>query len=276
MHAMTVSGEVDWAARWRVLHEARSEQQARRPGTTDDIWGARSERFARMIDSANASRDLVGELVRPHETLLDVGAGAGRYAIPLSTRVREVLAVEPSAGMGQRLRDEAQRRGRDNVRVITSDWFSAQVSPADVVLCAHVLYFVREVEAFVRKLDEHARRLCVIVIRVDQMLAPLNGLYEEIWGEPLAPEPSFIELYNLLFDRGIVPEVAIRPGGRGQGRYESLEQAEAEVSNFLSVSDAPARARIRAFLKENLQPSPGGLFVLGRGGREAVLSWSKN
>ena len=36
---------------------------------------------------------------RPDDAWLDVGAGAGRYALPLALRVREVVAVEPSEGM---------------------------------------------------------------------------------------------------------------------------------------------------------------------------------
>lgn len=272
---MTTSTTADWAARWRTLHETRSTQQSRRRTPEGDVWGQRSERFAGMIDSANPVRDTVLSRVQPDETVLDVGAGAGRYAIPLASKTREVVALEPSPGMGKRLAEEAQRRGLSNVRVITSDWLGAQVDPADVVLCAHVLYFVPDVVPFVRRLDEHARRLCMVVIRVDQMMAHLSPLYEEIWGEPLAQEPSFIDLYNILFSLGIAADVTIRPSGRGQGRYESLEQAEVEVSNFLSPPDDAAKARLRAFLEANLRPSPQGLLTLGSGGREAIVSWTK-
>lgn len=272
---MTTTTTVDWAARWRTLHEARMAQQARRRRQEGDVWGERSDRFAGMIDTANPVRDTVLGRVQPDDMVLDVGAGAGRYTIPLASKTRQVVALEPSPGMGKRLTEEAQRRGLSNVRVITSDWLGAQVEPADVVLCAHVLYFVPDVVPFVRKLDEHARRLCMIVIRVDQMMAQLSPLYEEIWGEPLAQEPSFIDLYNLLFSMGIAAEVTIRPSGRGQGRYESLEQAETEVSNFLSPPDDAARARLRAFLEANLRPSPQGLLTLGSGGREAIVSWTK-
>src|SRR5918996_1441570 len=38
-------------------------------------------------------------LARPADTWLDIGAGAGRYALPLALHVREVLAVDASPGM---------------------------------------------------------------------------------------------------------------------------------------------------------------------------------
>ena len=38
-------------------------------------------------------------LARPDAIWLDIGAGAGRYALPLALHVREVVAIEPSDGM---------------------------------------------------------------------------------------------------------------------------------------------------------------------------------
>src|SRR5436309_1347422 len=39
------------------------------------------------------------QLVRPEETWLDIGAGGGRYALPIALLAREVIALEPSEGM---------------------------------------------------------------------------------------------------------------------------------------------------------------------------------
>ena len=36
--------------------------------------------------------DILLSLARPGETWLDIGAGAGRYALPLALHVREVIA----------------------------------------------------------------------------------------------------------------------------------------------------------------------------------------
>ena len=39
---------------------------------------------------------------RPDDTWLDIGAGAGRYALPLARVVREVIALDPSAAHARR------------------------------------------------------------------------------------------------------------------------------------------------------------------------------
>jgi ubiquinone/menaquinone biosynthesis C-methylase UbiE len=63
---------------------------------------------------------LVG-LSRAGETWLDIGAGAGRFALPLALRVTEdgrpgeVIALDPSTGMLAALREEAATRSPRSV-----------------------------------------------------------------------------------------------------------------------------------------------------------------
>ena len=45
-----------------------------------------------------------------------------------------------------------------------SDWLRADVGQGDVVLCAHVIYTVADIEPFVRKLEQHARDLVLVVL----------------------------------------------------------------------------------------------------------------
>lgn len=274
---MTIKERIDWAQEWRAIFEARQAQQLKRSRPEGDVWGDRSDRFARRIDAPDPVRDRVMEWIRPEDTLLDVGAGAGRYAVPFAAKAREVIAVEPSPGMGQRLNEEAQKRGRNNVRLIASDWLAADVPNADIVFCSNVLYFTPEIEAFVQKIDQHARRIAAIVLRVDQGQSGLAGIYQEIWGEPMAPEPSFIELYNVLHQMGIVADVAICASYAGPGRYDSIEQAEAEASRWLFPSDDTAKARIRSFLEAELRSTPeGNLAFPNTRNRTALVSWSKH
>src|SRR5713101_9456405 len=44
-------------------------------------------------------------LVRPTDTLLDIGAGGGRLALPLALETRQVIAIDPSEGMLNVLRE---------------------------------------------------------------------------------------------------------------------------------------------------------------------------
>src|SRR5260370_37501838 len=59
--------------------------------------------------------DALLALARPDETWLDVGSGAGRYALPLALRVREVLALDASRGLLHGLRPGLAEPGIANV-----------------------------------------------------------------------------------------------------------------------------------------------------------------
>ena len=142
------------------------------------------------------------------------------------------------------------------------------------MLCAHVLYFTPDVVPFVRKLHEHALRECMVVIRVDQAGSGTGPLYEELHGEPVAPEPSFIDLYNLLYQLGIVADVRIAEGRNSMSSFASIDQAEASVTQSLAPADEAARAKIRPFLEANLIAGPEGELVFkGAQRRVAIVSW---
>ena len=274
---MIQTTEDELAADWRSLYEERTAQQARLRARESDFWGGRAETFARRIDSPDATLGVVMGKLRPDDTVLDVGAGAGRYAIPVAGHVKELVALEPSKGMGDALLREAQGRGVPNVRLIQGDWLSTDAPRADVVLCAHVLYFTPDVTPFIRKLDEHAKRECIVVIRVDQGGAGLMPLYEQVRGEPQAPEPAFINLYNLLYRLGIAANVRIVEGRHSSSEFESLDQAEASVSQTMAPETDQARAKIRPYLEANLVPGPDGLLVIKDSPRRvAVVSWRKS
>ena len=59
-------------------------------------------------------------LARRGDLWLDIGAGGGRYALPLALHVREVVAIDPSPAMLSVLREDAAAEGIANIRVIES------------------------------------------------------------------------------------------------------------------------------------------------------------
>src|SRR3954453_1692956 len=92
----------------------------------------------------DSSLDALLTLARPDETWLDIGAGGGRYALPLALAVREVIAVDPSVGMLSVLSESKGEYGIENVRVVRGRWPAAAVPSiqADVAFIAHVGYDV--------------------------------------------------------------------------------------------------------------------------------------
>jgi tRNA/tmRNA/rRNA uracil-C5-methylase (TrmA/RlmC/RlmD family) len=61
-------------------------------------------------------------LTGPQDGVVDVGAGAGRFVIPLARRVRQIVAVEPSEAMRTALARDVQPAGLTNVQVVPQRW----------------------------------------------------------------------------------------------------------------------------------------------------------
>ncbi|HZT07275.1 MAG TPA: class I SAM-dependent methyltransferase [Chloroflexota bacterium] len=277
-NAPIVAGDIDWAARWRSTVEARHAADATVTAVGRDRWDGRAARFAHLTRSLDAATDpfvlALRRAVRPTDSVLDVGAGAGRYALAIAPDVGRVTAVEPSPGMRAAFEEEARARGVQNVRLVPGTWDEAVVEPHDVAFVANVLYFVPDAVSFIDKLDRSATRVCFILHRVEEMGSVLGPVWDEI-GSRRAPEAGFLELYNLLFSLGIRPDVELVRSALG-GRYDGIDDAIAEARQYLGIaaSDTSHDARIRESLAESLVTVDGRLGFARRP-QLAIISWEK-
>ncbi|GAC1547902.1 MAG: class I SAM-dependent methyltransferase [Herpetosiphon sp.] len=275
------AGEMNWEANWRQIVETRRQsiEALGNQGPQSGYWDRRAERFARMTREFELANDPFGsvllEELRPSDSVLDVGAGAGRHSIALASIVRLVTAVEPATTMLAHLEAEAERRGFDNVVVVASAWEEAAVEPHDIVLASHVLYPIAEAVTFLRKLDAATRRVCYITLRVDDMVPQIAPLWHAVWGRERPREPGFLDLYNLLFALGIRPDVQLVPFGSGLG-FETLDDAVDHVRQllFLPPETHEHDGRIRAFLETVLRKG-GERLILPNATQAAIVSWKK-
>jgi ubiquinone/menaquinone biosynthesis C-methylase UbiE len=88
-------------------------------------WNERVEAWEEVAASSafRAIRDRIVELAepRPDDHVVDLGAGTGLLALALAPRVRELLAVDISERMLERLDDKAAADGVNNVEPLVAD-----------------------------------------------------------------------------------------------------------------------------------------------------------
>ena len=270
---------IDFIERWRRIVEERRRQTdaayARLGRTTADYWARRAGRFAAFSRETRPDPFLEKVLgyVDGRSTVLDVGAGAGRHSVPLARVVRRVLAVEPSLAMASRLREWAQEEGLGNIEVIEGAWPDVNAPTCDVVICSHVLYPVAEIEPFLRKLHDSARRYCFLWLHGEQIALESLGLWERFHGEPRARQPTFRDALPVLWQIGLRPNLEMRvlPETWSWG---SMEEAAQNFREHLAIlEDEATEARLRQELAAVLVQREGRLCLPKTTYRSAIVWW---
>jgi 2-polyprenyl-3-methyl-5-hydroxy-6-metoxy-1,4-benzoquinol methylase len=273
-------GDVDWVRRWHDLVRTREEQWERlgilnRGG---DFWTRRAQAFARFSRGVRLD-DPVVERVRAQlpagdGRVLDIGAGTGRYAIPLAEMGARVVAVEPNAAMAVLLQKEATER-EVSIGVEQAEWPDAEprVGSAEVVLCAHVVYPIADVVPFIRALDRAARCAVVMVARLGQPDEAVAPVFRAVHDEERAPMPTLADLYNLLLQLGIPASVTLHPF-ETRWNYPDAEAAVADAATRIGVApESPQWGRLEAAVRARLVPRGDEVWLAPRQAYQGVVWW---
>ena len=231
-----------------------------RPRGGDDPFAGAAEHFDRRPPVAPG--DPMWQSIAPlasNGTVIEVGAGTGRWTVPLASIATSVVAVEPSPAMCQRL--VAHTRSLPNVRVMPTTFAAADLEPADLVMAADVIQLVADAVNFVRKADALARRAVALVVHFDRPGPPFMALWERYRADPPPSFPGFADLYNLLLALGIKADIVF---GRGMAADQLPDAAaiRAQASRFFGTEVSQDDATwLAARLRQR--------------GHEVLVTWSK-
>ena len=266
------------AERWRRQVEAHHGQSLRAQEGLDlpeDFWQPYASIFRE--DPHRKGDPLVERLSRevaPDGTVLDVGGGAGRLALPLALRSRWVTAVEPSPSMVDELRDAADEAGIGNVTVVQEEWESAEIVPAEVSLCSHVVYGVAEIVPFVRKLCDKTVRRVMILLYTESPMAQLSAFWQAAHREERVELPAMPELLPVLWEMGVYPDVEMLEP-TGVHTFESRGDALDTLRQRIYVAPGSEEdGRLADAVSELLEESADGVVIAGaKPRRQALLCW---
>jgi len=222
------------------------------------------------------------DLVRSGDRWLDVGAGAGRFALPLARVLDpsggEVVALDVSPSMLEALREIAEDNAIENVRTIEARWpapegSAAAAIEADVALIAHVGYDVEAIGPFLDALEAAAARLCVAVLMEQAPAAAADPFWPPVHAEPRVPLPALPEFLEILRARGRRPDVAMVV--TEARRYESRSALEGLARRQLWIDpDGPKEALLQVALDDLGEEGPDGWTIRGRGSNQiGIVTW---
>jgi 2-polyprenyl-3-methyl-5-hydroxy-6-metoxy-1,4-benzoquinol methylase len=139
---------------------------------------------------SKALQESFRRLIRPEDTVLDIGAGTGFYTLMLAGHAREVVAIDDSETMVGLLNERLGREGIRNVTCVHAE--GSAFSPAaetQVVVAIGVLDYVKDFGGFVGRCLSLASRAVILSV-------PAKGALGTLFKVSALAEGSRIHTYS--------------------------------------------------------------------------------
>lgn len=268
---------VYWDDLWARGHDANMGS-----GAANAYWGdtERAKYYDSEVCKDDWSKGRHQMESIPHtasDTVLDIGAGPGSLAIPLSREVAQVTAVEPSPAMNWCANQHIRRLGIRSISIIEKAWENVTPienlqPPYDVVVCSFSLG-MRDIRPALQKMQD----VCCGTVHLFWHLGnrfPERELHTALAARniPFEPIPKANILYNILSDMGIYPNIDVSCRAVRQ-EYPSL-RAACEVYEGKHRLDTPEERRVlRNIVSEALTVNGAGQYELQTTWHSAHIWW---
>jgi SAM-dependent methyltransferase len=260
---------------WRRALDSWALPEQLLAGVDDSPFSWPAHLYERMIglDPESPVVAMAAGLVGAGGSILDVGAGAGRLAIPLAGRGFRVTAVERDEGMARALGDAARRAGLDVTRIV-GPWpqVAGNAGVHDLCLSGHVVFDVPAIGPFLEAMNLAARRVVIVEMTPRHPWSGLKRYYRALHGIDRPTRPTVDDFVQVVEEVvGVVPEVewwTSSPAFRFADTQELLEF----YRRRLLVP--PARSlEAAALLEPDIHRLDDGWLVLGPPEREVAAVW---
>lgn len=269
-YPITYPCPIDFNAAW---HSCTAQDPSHRGEAAVDLayWQSHAagyDQHSRAPGHYEGTLAAIQTLVKPDDTLLDVGAGAGRFALPLAHIVRQVTALDHAQPMLALLQQQARAQRLTNLTVQAESWETATVAPHDVVLAAWSLYRLPDMLAGMKKLIAATRRTLIIVTGAGNSIRH-EPLLRRFWPEQDQDDtPMHIYYYGVLWQAGVHPELRIVYdhhliyGRTPQAIAQQLAPAAATAAEIAAFTDClyPQLAQQETGWRY-VRPVPVGLLI---------------
>jgi hypothetical protein len=264
-----LSETIDWNSVW--IEKQRRCTESGRGRESWQTWEdeAAAREYLDMTRSRPASSlrvcDIIS-LVKPDWRVLDIGAGPGNIAVPLSASCAHVSAVEPARGMALVLGRQIEAAKITNIHVVNKKWDDVippvDLSPPYDLSFASFSLGMKDIRASIVKMMSVTSREIVIFWHAG--LQSWDRHTMELW--PLLhdreyyPCPQSDVLFNVLYSMGIYPDVKVIRSNT-EIVYQSFEEALEQFARRYDAADNRQRGILSAYLERRLLKKDGKIFL---------------
>lgn len=191
-----------WGVPQEILDQAPESPWFHDPGRFDV-----DASLSRDSVSARWAREVLPPL---GGTVLDVGCGGGRSAVPLVPPATELIGVDSSGAMLDRFVTAAAEVGVAR-RTMHGAWpdVAGHTPVADVVVCHHVVYNVVDILPFVLALTAHARLAVVVELPTAHPMSAWSAAWQHFWGLDRPVGPVADDFVAAVRETGVDPEIEV-------------------------------------------------------------------
>jgi len=219
--------------------------------------------------------NIILQKTRDCKTFLDVGAGCGTLAIPLSKAGKTVTALDPSKAMIALLDEEIKKKKLRNVRTINAAWGEVEMKPHDVILCANVPGLLKDSIDFLKQANALAKKAVFFIEGADPNADKFyyKELFPLLFNKPFLPRTDYLKTYTDLHSLGIFANVEVIEYDFDQP-FDNMEEAVDFWKEYMGIVTGEHDEKLKIFLEGKLKRYKDGLIARFHK-KSAVIWWRK-
>lgn len=252
---------------------------------TPEFWSELAKNYVNKVHSKEGRAEILTLVNRfswsKDETVLDLGAGPGSYAIPLASKVKAITSLDPSQIMLDYLNKQALKENVSNIKTIASRWLEAEnIEQHDTVLSMNSLGMLAVddnhdsyLDKAIIKMRNLAKKRIIILIphadsAADQQMKNAIGLKATSM-----ERKKIAALYYAMVDCGMLPDLNIitRPF---RWSFTDLEDATNVLSRKIGLKTDEQKDKLKNHLTTRLKKDGDG-FKMSYDCPQALFYWSK-
>lgn len=274
--------DIDWNEVWKsgMLENQSSKNRVE----CSRVWERKDDakRYESMVKRNNweyAQETIEGLDISPNSRVLDIGAGPGTLAIPLSEKVEHITAIEPSEGMMWCLKENIKERGISNITCVKKRWGDVDLekdvsSPYDAVIASFSLGMLDIRNALEKMNKASYKYVCIYWFAgITSWERNYSVIWKKLHGEDYHPRPKCDCLFNVLYQMGIYPNVKIYPTDNAN-RFLDIKEAMDYFKTGFNVTNKRQEGILREYLSSKLHREDGYLVLKGSS-NYAKIWWKK-
>jgi len=272
---------------WNEIWKARQKRHELSKHFDDPSHNWNKRENAERYDSTSRSEyddrvktTIYGLEITKNSRVLDIGAGPGTLAIPLSPLVKEITSVEPGKGMVDILNERMKKEGITNITIQSKRW--EDIDPArdlsgeyDVVI-ASLSLTMEDIRQALQKMNAVSREYVYLFWFVDMPF--WEKMYADLWERlqrsEYYPGPKADCLFGVLYQMGIYANVEMLPLKK-EYRFTTLDEMTAFFRRRFTIMSVEQERVLDDYL-EPLIRTTGSEFVISGESTFAKIWWRKN